>query len=347
MTETNVLPIKKIQAFLLKEGLINDTYSEVNVHQYSNGFSNLTYLLEIGDSSFVLRRPPHGAIKRGHDMHREYTVLKQLSKSYSKVPNVFTYSDDLGVLGAPFYLMEKVEGVILTYQDVKKRNVPPRDFSIISNTWLDTFVSLHSINYDEIGLGKLGKPEGYVKRQVTNWGKQYQKAATMDVSQALQVMQWMEDNQPNEYDHCLIHNDFKYDNVVFENDNWHTISAILDWEMCTLGDPLMDLGTSLAYWTMHTDDDFLKKGIPSPTLFEGNPGRLDIVQSYAQKSGRSIDNLIFYYVYGLFKVAVIAQQIFYRYHHGLTQNPKFAMLDKASQYLCIRAWQVIQSGKIE
>ena len=347
MKEGNTeLPLDKIRTFLFKNNLIGNENSEIEVHQYSNGFSNLSYLLEIGEKSYVLRRPPVGAVKHGHDMKREYNVLRQLGLTFDKVPKVYAYSDNIEVLGAPFYIMEKVEGIILTFNEAKKRQVPAREFKVISNTWLDTFVELHTLDYNAIGLGELGKPEGYVNRQVTNWGKQYLKAATMEIPEALNVMQWMQDKQPAKYDHCLIHNDFKYDNVVFKDESWQEINSILDWEMCTLGDPLMDLGTSLAYWTMHSDDGFLKQGIPSPTLFEGNPSRLDVVQSYAEKSGRSIDNLVFYYVYGLFKVAVIAQQIFYRYHHGMTKNPKFAMLDKAAQYLSVRAWRVVQNGNI-
>jgi len=340
------LPLEKIGGYLCKMHLIESEKSEINVHQYSNGFSNLTFLLEVEDKSYVLRRPPVGAIKHGHDMKREFTVLKQLASGFDKVPKVFAYCDDLDILEAPFYLMEKVKGIILTFKEAQKRQISKDAFQTISATWLDSFVELHTLDFNALGLGDLGKPDGYVSRQVTNWGKQYLKASTMEVPEAKKVMQWMQDNQPERYDHCLIHNDFKYDNVVFADARWQKINSILDWEMCTLGDPLMDLGTSLAYWTMHSDDGFLKQGIPSPTLFEGNPGRLEVVQAYAEKSGRSIDNLIFYYVYGLFKVAVIAQQIFYRYHHGMTKNPKFAMLDKASQYLCVRAWHVIQSGKV-
>jgi len=338
------LPGYKIVRFLFENKLIAKNDSEILIHQYSNGFSNLTYLLEIEDKSFVLRHPPVGAIKHGHDMKREYTVLKHLGTSFDKVPEVYIYSDDIEVLGAPFYIMEKVEGIILTFKEAKQRQISTDNFKVICDTWLNAFVELHNLDYDSIGLGDLGKPNGYVNRQVTNWGKQYLKAAIMDVPEALKVMKWMEDKQPVKYDHRLIHNDFKYDNVVFKDDSWREINSILDWEMCTLGDPLMDLGSSLAYWTIHTDEEFLKQGIPSSTQFIGNPSRLDIVDSYSLKSGRAIDNLVFYYVYGLFKVAVIAQQIFYRYHHGLTKNPKFAQLDKAAQFLSKRAWHVVQKG---
>ena len=243
--------------------------------------------------------------------------------------------------------MSKVSGEILTAKAAHKRQVSPQEFKTISNTWLDTFVAFHNIDYKAAGLEDLGRPVGYVERQVTNWGKQYLAAATDDVPAAELVMKWMAENQPTEYDHTLIHNDFKYDNVVFKDDSWKEITAILDWEMCTLGDPLMDLGTSLAYWTTDADPDFMKQGLQSPTVMVGNPSRTDVVQQYALKSGRNIDNLVFYYAYGLFKIAVIAQQIYYRYKHGHTSDPKFAYLNKAAELCCNTAWQAIQKKQID
>jgi len=160
-------------------------------------------------------------------------------------------------------------------------------------------------------------------------------------------MSWMEENQPKTYQYSLVHNDFKYDNVVFKDDSWNEVSAVLDWEMATLGDPLMDLGTSLGYWTMSSDHLFVQQGIPSPTIMDGNPGRSEIVELYTQKSGKPVDNLIFYYVFGLFKIAVIAQQIYYRYSKGLTTDPRFAQLDKASELLCNLSLQAIQTNKID
>ncbi|MEM9546711.1 MAG: phosphotransferase family protein [Bacteroidota bacterium] len=337
----------KLNVFLYHKELIQSVESPIEISQFSNGYSNLTYQLDIEDRSFVLRRPPKGAIKRGHDMGREYKVLSKLKTGFDQCPEVFAFSEGGDVMDCPFYIMEKVEGIILTAGEAKKRNVPAEDYAIISNTWLNAFVHFHELDYHSLGLEDLGRPDGYVHRQVSNWSKQYLKAATSEVKEAHAVMQWMEQNQPSKYDHTLIHNDFKYDNVVFSDSSWKTISAVLDWEMCTLGDPLMDLGTSLGYWTMASDGDMIKGGLPSPTMFEGNPGRLEIVNAYATKSGREISNLIFYYAFGLFKIAVIAQQIFYRYHKGLTTNEKFAHLDKSSQFLCMCALQAIQKNKIE
>lgn len=341
------LPAVKLKQFLQENHLIGSIESELFVKQFTHGYSNLTYLLSIENKEYVLRKPPIGAIKRGHDMSREFKVQSAVQKEFSKVPKMFAYTDAAAVLGSEFYIMEKVEGIILNFKEAKKRDIPANDYKTIANAWLDTFTELHQLDYDAIGLTNLGKPEGYVERQVTNWGKQYLKAATKDVPSAEKVMQWMQENQPKNYQHCLIHNDYKYDNVVFKDNSWKEITAVLDWEMATLGDPLMDLGTSLGYWTLASDHDFVKQGIPSPTIFEGNPMRSEIVASYAKKSGRDIHNMVFYYVFGLFKIAVIAQQIYYRYSKGLTSDPRFANLDKAAELCCNLALKSIKTNSID
>jgi len=341
------LPAVKLKQFLQENHLIGSIESELFVKQFTHGYSNLTYLLSIENKEYVLRKPPIGAIKRGHDMSREFKVQSAVQKEFSKVPKMFAYTDDAAVLGSEFYIMEKVEGIILNFKEAKKRDIPENDYKTIANAWLDTFTELHQLDYDAIGLTNLGKPEGYVERQVTNWGKQYLKAATKDVPSAEKVMQWMQENQPKNYQHCLIHNDYKYDNVVFKDNSWKEITAVLDWEMATLGDPLMDLGTSLGYWTLASDHDFVKQGIPSPTIFEGNPMRSEIVASYAKKSGRDIHNMVFYYAFGLFKIAVIAQQIYYRYSKGLTSDPRFANLDKAAELCCNLALKSIKTNSID
>ena len=341
------LPAVKLKQFLQENHLIGSIESKLFVKQFTHGYSNLTYLLSIENKEYVLRKPPIGAIKRGHDMSREFKVQSAVQKEFSKVPKMFAYTDDAAVLGSEFYIMEKVEGIILNFKEAKKRDIPANDYKTIANAWLDTFTELHQLDYDAIGLTNLGKPEGYVERQVTNWGKQYLKAATKDVPSAEKVMQWMQENQPKNYQYCLIHNDYKYDNVVFKDNSWKEITAVLDWEMATLGDPLMDLGTSLGYWTLASDHDFVKQGIPSPTIFEGNPMRSEIVASYAKKSGRDIHNMVFYYAFGLFKIAVIAQQIYYRYSKGLTSDPRFANLDKAAELCCNLALKSIKTNSID
>lgn len=338
---------ENLKRFLKGHGLINHEKSDLVIGQFYNGYSNLTYLLKIEEKEYVLRRPPFSAPKRGHDMGREFKVLHTLHRVFDKTPETYAYSEDTAILGAPFYIMEKVDGIILTAKEAQERNIAASGFRTIADTWLDTFVELHGVDYQAAGLESLGRPQGYVGRQVTNWGKQYLAAATEEVPMAQKVMLWMEEHQPKQYQYSLIHNDYKYDNIVFADAQWKKVAAILDWEMCTLGDPLMDLGTSLGYWTTAADADFMKHGLPSPTVMEGNPSRTEMVQQYALKSGRNIDYLTFYFAYGLFKIAAIAQQIYYRFKHGHTTDPRFAQLNKVSALCCNTAWHAIQLKRID
>ena len=342
--ELNEGPLKQ---FLAAHEMIGDVNSEWEVSQFSTGFSNLTYLIKIEGHEYVLRRPPNGAVKRGHDMGREFRVLTGLNRGFDKAPQAFVYTDDVEILGAPFYLMQKMEGIIINGAEAKRRQISATEFPVIANSWLDTLVELHALDYESVGLAELGRPNGYVERQVRNWSKQYVNAKTHEIPEAEKVMQWLHDEQPTEYDHSLIHNDYKYDNVVFEDDSWKRINAVLDWEMCTLGDPLMDLGAAVAYWITADDHPMILSVFPYPTSMPGNPSRLEIVEQYALKSGRSINHLVFYYAFGLFKNAVIVQQIYYRYTKGLTTNEKFAQLDKVTKLFYELAWQAIQKNRIE
>ena len=336
----------KISNFFFENNLISNKI-EPNIQQYSNGYSNLTYLISFDQRNFVLRCPPKGAVKKGHDMHREFRVLSKLCDSFDKVPKTFIYNDDLNILDSPFYVMEKIDGIILTGQEVKKRKIKAKEFDKISKLWLETFVELHSLDYKTIGLDNLGKPIGYVDRQIEIWSKQYYVAKTNEIETADKVIKWLYKNKPKSSDSSLIHNDYKYDNVVFRDQNWDKINSILDWEMCTIGDPLMDLGTSIAYWTMSNDHPLILNGLKSPTVFEGNPSRSKIVELYCKQTNSKIDDFVFYYVYGLFKIAVIVQQIFFRFNKGLTRDKKFSNLDKYAKVLCDTAWQSIQKKQIE
>ena len=355
MSNGNTVEVRKEEAlnhdnlkqFLYENELMNDLKSELQIRRFAGGLSNLTYLLKIENKEYVLRRPPFGAVKRGHDMGREFKVLSNLRSEYDKIPHVHILSKDESIIGSSFYIMDKAEGIILTLPEAKKRNIKAGDFKTISNTWLDTFIQLHEVDYKAAGLADLGKPDGYVERQISNWAKQYEHAKTDIIPESDQVIKWLSSNQPTEYSHSLIHNDFKYDNVMFKNDSWIEIGTILDWEMCTLGDPLMDLGTSLSYWITESDLDPLKKGLASPTMLKGNPNRVDIVEMYSEKSGKSINNLVFYYVYGLFKLAVIVQQIYFRYHRGHTTDKRFAYLNQHTKLLFTIANQAIQKNKID
>ena len=337
----------KISNFFFDNNLISNKNIKPKIQQFSNGYSNLTYLINFEQSNFVLRCPPKGAVKKGHDMSREYNVLSKLNTSFNKVPKTYIYNDDLSILNCPFYVMEMVEGIILTGKEVNKRNIKADDFGKISKVWLETFVELHSLDYKSIGLENLGRPNGYIDRQIEIWSKQYNIAKTTEIESANKVIKWLFENKPSLQNTSIIHNDYKYDNVVFKDENWNKINSILDWEMCTIGDPLMDLGTSIAYWTMSNDHPLILNGLKSPTIFEGNPSRSKIVELYCKKTNTEIDDFVFYYVYGLFKIAVIVQQIFFRFKKGLSSDQKFSKLDKYAKVLSDTAWQSIQKMQIE
>jgi len=320
----------------------------VEIEQFPSGFSNLTYLIRVGDRSLILRRPPPGVkIASAHDMSREYRILSHLKPAYPKVPAALAYSEDLDVMGTPFYIMERVEGVILR-KGIPDEMVPgPELTGKIADELVDTLAELHAVDYEAAGLGELGRPEGYVTRQIEGWTKRYENARTDDVPAADKVSAWLRDSMPANAAASLIHNDFKHDNVVLDPADWSKIIAVLDWEMATLGDPLMDLGTSLAYWIQPDDPPEVLSSRLSPTLWPGTPTRAQIAERYARVSGRDLHDVVFYYAYGLFKVAVIVQQLHARYVSGKTADPRYANLLGGVQSLCGLAWQSIQKGRID
>ncbi len=300
---------------------------ELEIQQFPKGFSNLTYLLRFGDHEWVLRRPPFGAnIKSAHDMSREYRILSHLIHVYPKVPKPLLYCDDPDIIGAPFYVMERVRGVILRPSLPADQAPSPELMARIADSFIATFAELHAVDYHAAGLHDLGRPQGYVRRQIEGWTERYHRAKTDDIPDMERTAQWLAENLRDESGASLIHNDFKYDNLVLHPEDWSRVVAVLDWEMATIGDPLMDLGTSLAYWLDPDDPPELQRLQLSPTVLPGNPTRAELVQRYAEKSGRDVRDVVFYYAYGLFKLAVIIQQIYYRYKQGFTQDARFAHL---------------------
>lgn len=345
--EGESIDLEKLSTFLRSH--LPSAKGEITIKQFPGGFSNLTYAITVGEQEFVLRKPPFGAnIKSGHDMGREYKILAALdSAGYKKVPRPIVYEEENTVLGAPFYLMERVQGVILRYV-MPKEMYPNKDaMSAIASSWLDTFVELHALDIQEINLEDLGKPDGYTKRQIDGWGRRYFKAKTDEIPKLEQALKWLEKEQPKTSNVALIHNDFKYDNLVLDPNDWTNVLAILDWEMATIGDSLMDLGTSIGYWVNTNDPDFMRQMKLSPTHLPGNPKRGEIVHQYALRSGREIQNPVFLYVYGLFKIAVIVQQIYARYKQGHTKDPRFATLIEGVKAIGEISSQAIERNKID
>ncbi|HMQ61291.1 MAG TPA: phosphotransferase family protein [Flavilitoribacter sp.] len=301
--------------------------NELTVRQFPSGFSNLTYLVSSGSNQAVLRRPPFGAnIKSAHDMGREFGILSMLEPVYDKIPKVISYTDDPGYIGAPFYLMEKVEGVILRGKMPLEMIPLPDTMARIAGSLVNNLSALHRLPLASGGLAGFGKPEGYAERQVSGWGKRYFAAKTDEIPELEHAIRWLPGHIPAHSDAALIHNDYKYDNLVLDPDDWTKIRAVLDWEMATVGDPLMDLGTTLGYWSTAGDPPALLALQFNPSTLPGNPSRSELISLYEKASGKQVNDPVFYYVYGLFKIAVIAQQIYFRFKQGFTQDPRFGGL---------------------
>ena len=321
----------------------------VVVEQFPSGFSNLTYLLKLGQRELVLRRPPVGAkIKSAHDMSREYRILSHLYPIYRKVPQPIFYCDDLSVIGAPFYVMERVKGIILRSQSPSDVELTQQAMQRLSKAFVDNLVEIHQFDYESAGLGDLGNPTGYVQRQVDGWTRRYYAARTSEVSEVEDLARWLFDHQPAESSKgSLIHNDYKYDNLVLSPEDLSEVLAVLDWEMATIGDPLMDLGTALGYWVEATDSEEWQKYGFVLTRLPGNLTRGEIATYYAERSAREVTDPVFYYVYGLMKIAVIVQQIYFRYRQGLTKDPRFAGLHALVRACGIQAQGAIAANRIE
>ncbi len=321
----------------------------VEIEQFPGGHSNLTYLLRFGDRDLVLRRPPFGSkVKTAHDMGREFRVLSRLYAVYPKAPRALLHCDDPEVIGARFYIMERVRGVVLRHQKAPEGiDLPPERMRAISEAAVDGLAELHAVDYQAAGLGDLGRPEGYVTRQVEGWTARWQGSRTEDLPDLDRAAAWLAANRPPERGAALIHNDYKYDNLVLHPEDLARIVAVLDWEMATVGDPLMDLGSTLGYWMDADDAPELRIMPGGPTTLPGNLRRAEVVERYAARSGRDVSDILFYYVYGLFKLAVIAQQIYYRYHHGITQDQRFASMIDGVRILGRTASRAIEKGRID
>ena len=338
-------PIENLEIFLKENDFeINNLIFK----QFPSGYSNLTYFLKSSSKEFVLRRPPFGAksLKGGHDMLREYNVLKNLKSQFNKVPKVHLYCDNDDIIGAPFYIMDRVEGYIIR-PNLQEQDSPGEEvIKNVSDSLVSTLVELHNVDINEANLNNLGKIDGYVKRQVEGWIKRYNHSKTDIIANMDFVAKWLNDNQPLEVEGSIVHNDFKYDNLVLDKNNHSKITAVLDWEMATIGDPFMDLGTTLGYWMDKNDLPELKLFQLSATTLEGNPTREGILEMYESKSGKTIPNPVFYYVFGLFKIAVIAQQIYFRYKKGFTKDRRFGLLNLAVMSLSIMAKQAIIKNRL-
>lgn len=316
----------RVEAFLRQT--IPGLSGNFSIRQFPSGFSNLTYFIGIGDRDMVLRRPPFGKkAKTAHDMKREHAILSALYPVFPYCPKPLAYSEDDSVMGCPFYVMERLSGIILRKDIPKEMAFSSDDARRLCENMIGLHHRLHTLDYKGIGLVDFGRPEGYVRRQVEGWSKRYRDARTPDVPDFEIVMAWLDAHQPpDSANPGIIHNDYKFDNLVLNPEHPSDITGVLDWEMATIGDPLMDLGASLAYWINADDPEEAQLIRMMPTNAPGMMTRRELVRCYADLSGTSLDDFDFYYCFGLFRLAVIAQQIYYRFYHGQTKDQRFGRL---------------------
>jgi len=320
------LDIEKLGTYLRAQRPELD--GEITVQQFPAGFSNLTYALTVGEQRLILRRPPFGTkAKSAHDMGREFRVLSAVQGAFKYAPRTILFCDDPAVMGCDFYLMERMDGIVLRRDYPEDFPITPALVRAQHEVLFDVLAELHAVDYAAVGLAELGRPAGYTERQVTGWSKRYRNAMTEDAADGELLMQWLAANMPPDAGRAaLIHNDYKLDNVMFDAREPAQIIGVFDWEMATLGDPLMDLGCTLSYWIEPDDPDYLDVARMMPTQVEGSLSREEILSRYSEQTGLDTGDFDFYYIFGLFRLAVIVQQIYYRYYHGQTQDQRFAVL---------------------
>ncbi|PYT00870.1 MAG: phosphotransferase family protein [Acidobacteria bacterium] len=317
-------------------------HTHVDVLQFPAGSSNLTYSVKVGDEDYVLRRPPFGnTVKTAHDMRREFDGLSKLSAIYQPAPKPIVFCDDDSVIGSEFYLMERRRGLVIRGRSPEALKSPAMQRNVCKS-FIRNLADLHALDYNAAGLGDLGRPEGYCRRQVEGWTKRYFAAKTHEWPQIENAIAWLNSNIPSESGASLIHNDYKFDNVMLDPKDLTKITAVLDWEMVTVGDPLMDLGTTLGYWMSREAGDELLNMPFNPRVLMENISRAELAELYSGASGRDVSDLLFYYIFGTFKIAVIAQQIYARFVKGFTKDPRFAHFDRF-----VSALGRIASGSIE
>ena len=315
----------------------------IQVRQFSGGAANLTYLLICGEHEYVLRRPPLGPVApSAHDMGREYQVLSVLHQSFPYAPVAHLYCEDPDIIGAPFLIMERRRGVVV------RRNIPkiyadnPKAARQMSKALIDALVAFHAVDYEAIGLGSLGKPDGFVLRQVEGWNRRWHKAKTHDLPDMNFMYEWLLENLPETQGASLVHNDYKLDNIMLAKNDPAEIIAVFDWDMCTLGDPLCDLGTLLTYWSEPDDPSEVKQTASMPVGDDGFMTRQELIHHYAEESGTEVSHINYYYALGIYRLTIIIAQIYVRYARGQTQDSRFAGLGELIPLFAHRARQVAE-----
>ncbi len=344
--EGEELDVAAVDQFLKKNNV--EVRGGLSVKQFPGGASNLTYLLRYDNVDFILRRPPFGKkAKSAHDMAREAKVLQALKPVYPYVPTVVALCQDDAVMGCDFYVMERLKGFIIRKDFPKDLNLLPEQARKLCFNMFDRLIELHKVDVEKAGLSHIGKGEGYVKRQIEGWNGRFRQAHTPDVPDCETIMNWLQAKMPEkDVAICMIHNDYKMDNIVVDPNDPTNVIGVLDWEMATLGDPMMDFGNAMAYWIQADDDPFSQASRMQPSNYPGMPTRAEIIAYYGEKTGWRVDNFDFYLINGLFRLAVIAQQIYYRFYHGQTKDQRFSMFLKVVHALEKRCLQLIEQSAL-
>lgn len=323
----------------LQESIENLPKESIEIRQFGAGHSNLTYDLKIGSWEAVLRRPPLGPVAaKAHDMEREFRVLESIHQVFPTCPKPLVFTADKTIIGSPFFVMERRHGIVLdtdfpigTADEVKKAQ-------LVSEIMVDKLVQLHSIDYRKTALVDMVKPEGFMERQVDGWIRRYESAKIEDIQEVVEVTEWLRNRIPQSGESTIIHYDYKLNNAMFSED-YQEMVGLFDWEMTTVGDPLADLGAALSYWMQPDDPKMMLYGLGEPpiTTQEGFYTRQQFIERYAEKSGRDVSNIHYYVTFAYFKLAVICQQIYYRYHNGQTKDKRFAHMDEFAKVLILQA----------
>jgi aminoglycoside phosphotransferase (APT) family kinase protein len=330
-------PRDRVLAYL-REHIAGIPAGSLNVRQFPTGASNLTYLLRVGDWEAVLRRPPLGPVPpKAHDMEREGALLSRLHTVFPLAPHPYLICTDPSVLGAPFHVMEYRRGVVIDARFPAGIEPTAERCYTLAERVVDTLVELHGVDYQQAGLQDLGRPENFLERQVDGWIGRYGKAQTDEIPEAASLMGWLREAVPTSPAATVIHNDFKLNNLLFAPEN-RRITAVLDWEMATIGDPLLDLAVFLCYWIDPEDPPALRAMLPSVTTTPGFPNRDELQAMYTRKSGRDLSDMHWYLTFAYFKLAVILQQIYARWVRGQTQDPRFAPFGSAVRTLIAHAY---------
>ncbi|HEY6336652.1 MAG TPA: phosphotransferase family protein [Alphaproteobacteria bacterium] len=319
-----------------------ETDGPFTLRQFGGGHANLTYLARFGDTEYVVRRPPLGPIApSAHDMKREHRVLATLPDVFPLAPRSYLYCEDTSIIGAEFHVMERRHGIVIRSDLPEEFKGNPPLARRIGEMVVDTLASLHVANPAAAKLGDLGRPDGYVERQLDGWIKRWHAAKDKDLATVDEAIAWLGKRVPKPQRVSLLHNDFKLDNMIVGADDPSHAVAVLDWDMCTRGDPLMDLGYMLNYWSEARDSPAWRNAAFMPTWHAGFPTRAEAVERYAGRTGLALDDIRWYHVFGVFKLTGVIQQIYIRYLRGQTSDARFAAFGERVRTLAEKACALI------